>query len=951
MYRLCCLKLTVFVVLLTGGRAWASEGNLVALPEDHTKVSLSEAGEPYLDLEFVGWGPQWAWMGWEGSVEENGAATRLVNRAKATWADTDVSLVATVRQTGPRRLHLQIALSATRDTPLTYIVASLAPAERPFARGTVRAQRSDGTQQEYQLPLDKSGLGEGVTQFSVRDNRNRTTRAALEPACQVASDGALRIVLAADVLRAAAPVRREITLELPQDTTWYASIKQVPGDTEDQGWYVFRPDREHDAPSEIGLQDWLDKPAGRHGRITRQADTLQYNGRPIKLWGVNLCYSACAPDKELAARRAAFYAKYGINAVRLHKFVDGPDWAGIQSADSCVELDPAGLDRMDYFVRQLKERGIYVKLSAHFGALKLGPADKQFVPYLEEFGRFSGDDHRITTPHSAVHYSPELQDVQIRQIQAVLKHRNPYTGLRYAEDPAIAFVEIINEQSILFYSSMEPLKASPTLRRQVARRFTQWLRAKYGSHERLLEAWGGQPALDSFAGDGFPAVEEHLDRDNLLPLGNPWYWDPDQLAGSQAFRKQRLLDSLAFLYELQNEFYARYVQAVRSSGYEGELVSSNWQAGRAFSHLLNLHSDALVGTIDRHNYFGGGEGIRIDNSTMLALPGSGMLSSGVQQVIDRPFMLSEWIHVAPNEWGVEGPAIMGAYGMGLQGWDVSFLFQNQDEGRFAPVIGKDRWEATAPQVLGVFPAVARQVLRGDVGPSGVDATLYAHLPSLLAGRIGFEDQVTQQYDVKAFGTDKVPAAALAAVRCSISFTDADRETLTLDMTRFCQPDGSILSDTKQLNWHPGASRLDGYFTIDTPATKAVVGFAAGKASQLGDVVLTPQCRFAALYVTAQGKDQDLASARNLLVVAVARARNTGMRVLNDNRILARGTEPVLLEPVRAEIAIRRSGSPTVYLLDHSGRKTSRTLPVRNGQFQIDGARDQTCYYLVSYESP
>ena len=83
----------------------------------------------------------------------------------------------------------------------------------------------------------------------------------------------------------------------------------------------------------------------------------------------------------MAERRAACYAKYGINAVRLHKFADGPGWAGIQSEASSVQMDPDGLERMDYFVSQLKQHGIYVKLSAHFGALKLGSGDKQFVPY------------------------------------------------------------------------------------------------------------------------------------------------------------------------------------------------------------------------------------------------------------------------------------------------------------------------------------------------------------------------------------------------------------------------------------------------------------------------------------------------------------------------------------------------------------------------------------------
>ena len=72
---------------------------------------------------------------------------------------------------------------------------------------------------------------------------------------------------------------------------------------------------------------------------------------------------------------------------------------------------------------------------------------------------------------------------------------------------------------------------------------------------------------------------------------------------------------------------------------------------------------------------------------MLHSAGSGTLSVGLQQCSDRPFMLSEWIHVFPNEWGVEGPALLGAYGCGLQGWDVSYLFQNRDSGGFSDRIG------------------------------------------------------------------------------------------------------------------------------------------------------------------------------------------------------------------------------------------------------------------------
>ena len=141
----------------------------------------------------------------------------------------------------------------------------------------------------------------------------------------------------------------------------------------------------------------------------------------------------------------------------------------------------------------------------------------------------------------------------------------------------------------------------------------------------------------------------------------------------------------------------------------------------------------------------------------------------MQQVADRPFMLSEWIHVTPNEWGVEGPAIIGAYGMGLQGWDVSYMFQNRDAGTFSEQIGRDRWDVTAPNVLGVFPAVARQVLRGDVKEAELLAPAYVHVPSFAEGKLGFDDKVTQQYDVKTFASDKVPAASLAVARCGVRY--------------------------------------------------------------------------------------------------------------------------------------------------------------------------------------
>jgi hypothetical protein len=91
--------------------------------------------------------------------------------------------------------------------------------------------------------------------------------------------------------------------------------------------------------------------------------------------------------------------------------------------------------------------------------------------------------------------------------------------------------------------------------------------------------------MNTLAGELAVEGGESLANNSVLPLGNPWFWDPDQLNGSQKPRRQRLLDTLQFLTMLQDEFYARYSKAMRDAGYEGEVVSSNWQAGRGFSHL------------------------------------------------------------------------------------------------------------------------------------------------------------------------------------------------------------------------------------------------------------------------------------------------------------------------------------------------------------------------------
>lgn len=911
---------------------------LVLFTRRNELVLQATDGTQVLKLTPIIWGPNWGWTGIQGSFSAEGDSATASLVATVAPERVPVRFDVRVSQRSPREYSVRVVTTAERDVPIT--LATLAVEAGRVLHGSGRAAAvADGQTQRLSVPLGRGVLSEALESVTFTDEAGRAYTLAFPRRASAQQEGTLRLVLGAERLAGGQARELELVLTLPEDASFIRTAADAPMPENWAQWYEWRGTgrgregaaggRQRDA---LDLSGWLDAPAGRQGRVTRAGEKLMYGGREIKFWGVNASFAACAPPKDRAERQSAFYARYGINAVRLHKYADGRGWAGILR-NGATDFDPEALDRMDHYVARLKERGIFVKLSANFGALPLGPADFASLEIARDYQ--PGNNGWARADQGALWFSEELQRLQMEQLLAVLRHTNPHTGMRYADDPAVMCVELVNENSALFFTTMAALQRRPTVRQLAGRAFFEWLKAKYGTEQRLLEAWGPR-AMRSFTAENL--ADESWESGIILPVGNPWFFDPDNLNGSQAFRRQRLLDTMQFLYEMQNRFYDRFVAAVRETGYAGEIVASNWQAGRAMSHFYNLHSDARIGMIDRHNYFGGG-------GSMLSAPGSGMLSSGLQQVAGLPFMLSEWIHTFPNEFGVEGPAILGAYGMGLNGWDVSFMFQNGDDGGFRNQLG-DEWDVVAPQIIGIFPAVARQIYRGDVKEAELVFSRNVHVPSLAEGKLGFDDRVEQGYDVKEFGSDAVPAATLAIGRSLVTFTDRFTPTERVDLGRFI--DGQLVrSSTGQLAWRPGSSPRDGHFTLSSPGTQAVVGFANGVRAELADVVITPESEFAAVYVSAVDRDDTIATGRRLLVTTMGRVRNTNQRMVAGT-LLDRGTGPMRVEPVRATLQFKRAGAFTVHVLDHDGQRTGRQLPVRDGTVVLDSASSRTPYYEITF---
>ncbi|MFH0756741.1 MAG: hypothetical protein V2B15_05605 [Bacteroidota bacterium] len=705
-----------------------------------------------------------------------------------------------------------------------------------------------------------------------------------------------------------------------------------------EGWFGFRSGEDF-SESVIDASGWLDAPAGKHGFLQMEGGSFRFeDGTPVKFWGVNICSQRPYSEKEVVDRWVQQLAKYGINGVRFHKF-SGHACEGNSSTVPDEEL----YRKFDYFSTELRKKGIYYGWSHIYGH-RVKPDDREKLLNYEEI---AGLDYPWSwlngTTSSLVNFAPDLQDLSIELTMNMLNRVNTQTGVRYAEDPALAFIELQNEDDIFWGAIGESLKQAPTYRNLLYRQFSGWLKEKYGTDEDLISSWGRE----------YLPGDQSLEKENIDPTpSHSLFSNEYRLAMKQgSVMPRHILDKMRFLYETQAAFYERFTDSIRATGYKGLIVGSCWQAGMGPSHYYNLHADYRAGFIDRHNYWGGGTGHsmeagRVKSRAMVSSPGSGLLSTGMQQVADRPFSLSEWMALIPNEWVAEGVPVIALYGMGLQGWDASFQFAS-DYPEFSETIHTPGvYNVTSPTQLTLYPAISRMIYRNDIKEGEVISSRYIHIPSLSEGKLLFNEKVEQGYDDK-FITGDVPSEALAAGRVVVEFPGQYMETPVPDLSALWDRDAKMInSNTGQLHWDYSEK---GFITANSPAFKAVVGFAGGETHDLGDVSVELETPFAVVLVTALEKDRTIADSEHILVTTVARARNTGMQYSENGReLLDVGGPPILLEPVRLKLAMHREGRPVVHLLDHVGRRTGKTIPVTDGVIVLDGAESRTIYYELEY---
>ena len=160
-----------------------------------------------------------------------------------------------------------------------------------------------------------------------------------------------------------------------------------------------------------------------------------YNGERIRFFGGSLSFGANFPEHEKAEQIARRLAKLGINLVRLHhmdaRYSPQGIWHDIGDGSKRT-IDDVQMERLDYFIHQLKINGIFIDLNLHVS--RTLTEDDEIVP----------DDHMTPSNKGVDIFDSIMRDRHKEYATQLLTHVNPETDLPYYNDPVIAMVEITN---------------------------------------------------------------------------------------------------------------------------------------------------------------------------------------------------------------------------------------------------------------------------------------------------------------------------------------------------------------------------------------------------------------------------------------------------------------------------------------------------------------------------
>jgi len=691
----------------------------------------------------------------------------------------------------------------------------------------------------------------------------------------------------------------------------------------------------HSPESIIDMSYLIEKPAGTHGFLKREGKDFAFeDGTAVKFWGVDAGMSETIQSQH---RQARFYAKHGIKMVRQHPVQSVLGL--LQTTGGSQRFDPAKLDKWDRWFSILKDNGIYMTWSLFYPHV-ITQADGYRMDLYDDLP----DRGAGKSTSGVVTMMRQLQDAQWQWEQTLLNHVNPYTHLAYKDDPALAIVEVHNEDSIFWHAPLNDLASynNGKLDRHAAilgEMWMNWVKQRYGTDRNLTANWGSGKRSD-----------DSVDNPRMRMYG-AWEMDGDGPRSNKSREKKRMGDFIRFLADLQRDYYQRRQQRLRELGFKAVTVTTAWKAGGPAASAANLWTDDAMDAIDRHNYFGGGAGGHnittgsVANGTHMAKAGRGILSSGFWQVEDKPFIMTEWTQKPPNQWKAEIAPLFAFYGMGLQGWDASYHFAASRAYMGNGWPSMRSYVTCTPHYLGQFPALtcaiysnhfsegdiisARRLSTGEIF-AGIDSLGQKH------GLVGHD-----QNELLAHGD--TPVEALAIGRVTLRVEDRQRPSHLGNLSAYWdRRTQTITSNTGQLTWDYG----DEVVTVRSEKTQGVIGFAGGLAFDLpGVTVEVGPTPFVSLLFTPLD-NRPLIESAHILITAMAQDKQYAAVYNEDGtKLIETGGPPLLLEPVQATLVFKGAALTSAKVVDVYGVPANGQIERSGNTFAIDG-RYATYYYEV-----
>lgn len=544
------------------------------------------------------------------------------------------------------------------------------------------------------------------------------------------------------------------------------------------------------SPVDLSFLNAPERPAGRRGFLQAQGDGLRFeDGTAARFWGTNLtAYALFGTSKEGVRKQSRRLSEQGFNLVRMvHHDSDwvNPNVFGDRRARDTLTLDAAAMEKLDWWVKCLRDEGIYVWLDLHVGRqLKAGDG----IAGFEEIraGRPAADLRGYN------YVNASIQDAMRRFNEAYVNHLNGHTGLRYKDDPAIAVILITNENDLTHHFG----------------------NALLGDKGVPMHAALYMKEAESFA------------QRHRLPKDKVW-------------RSWEHGPSKVFLNDLERRFGADMIAQLRAQGVKVPIVTtSTW----GYGPLSSLPALTAGSMIDAHS---GGGAAELEKNPLYAANLVHWIAAA--QVAGKPLSVTEWgVEVrgalAPDR---HATPLYVAASASLQGWDAVMLYaysQEPFDNRPSPSI----YHAyNDPGLMASLPAAALLYRQGHVREA---QTTYVFAPgkdmlfnravspaNSVALRTAAEKgklvvAMPQRAELPWLEASVVPRGAQVLSDPARSLLDANA--------------AEAVSDTNELkrNWEQGV------YTIDAPRAQAAMGWIGGKHVALSRVEIAVTTRNATVAV-------------------------------------------------------------------------------------------------------